>query len=247
MAIALGASLGSVTGGGASSQSLTSLSISGSDLAIIAVVRTENTSRTVSSVVWDDGSGGSPQSFTQHGSYVDMEASNHRISFWYLLGPSTSNSRIIATISANDVMYLAAVYYSGVAQSSAFTTASTATDTSSPGSQADTSDRDGSWHVAVGGSANAGMTPSTDTTERVETSNNTGIYDSNATVANTVSHTFNWTWGGGNAGWITAMMKPPASASGPTNLKSYDTNAKANIKSINTNLIANVKSLNTNT
>lgn len=35
-------------------------------------------------------------------------------------------------------------------------------------------------------------------------------------------------------------------ASGPANLKSYNTNLKANIKSINTNLIANVKSLNTN-
>ena len=37
-----------------------------------------------------------------------------------------------------------------------------------------------------------------------------------------------------------------AAASGPANLKTYNTNAKANIKSINTNLIANVKSLNTN-
>lgn len=37
-----------------------------------------------------------------------------------------------------------------------------------------------------------------------------------------------------------------APASGPANLKSYNTNLKANIKSINTNLIANVKSLNTN-
>jgi hypothetical protein len=35
-------------------------------------------------------------------------------------------------------------------------------------------------------------------------------------------------------------------ASGPANLKSYNTNLKANIKSINTNVIANVKSLNTN-
>lgn len=38
---------------------------------------------------------------------------------------------------------------------------------------------------------------------------------------------------------------PPVS--GPSNLKSYNTNLKANIKSICTNLIANVKSLNTNT
>ncbi len=35
-------------------------------------------------------------------------------------------------------------------------------------------------------------------------------------------------------------------ASGPANLKSYDTNLKANIKSYNTNLIANIKSMNTN-
>jgi len=33
---------------------------------------------------------------------------------------------------------------------------------------------------------------------------------------------------------------------GPTNLKTYNTNAKANIKTINTNAIANVKTLNTN-
>lgn len=39
---------------------------------------------------------------------------------------------------------------------------------------------------------------------------------------------------------------PFTAASGPANLKSYNTNLTANIKSINTNLIANVKSLNTN-
>jgi hypothetical protein len=37
-----------------------------------------------------------------------------------------------------------------------------------------------------------------------------------------------------------------ATASGPANLKSLDTNVKSNIKSINTNLIANCKSYNTN-
>jgi len=37
-----------------------------------------------------------------------------------------------------------------------------------------------------------------------------------------------------------------AVASGPANLKSYNTNVKANIKSINTNAIANVKSFDTN-
>lgn len=37
-----------------------------------------------------------------------------------------------------------------------------------------------------------------------------------------------------------------ATASGPANLKSLDTNVKANIKSYNTNLLANIKSINTN-
>ena len=35
-------------------------------------------------------------------------------------------------------------------------------------------------------------------------------------------------------------------ASGPANMKTYNTNVSANVKSINTNLIANVKSLDTN-
>lgn len=38
----------------------------------------------------------------------------------------------------------------------------------------------------------------------------------------------------------------PFTASGPANLKSYNTNLTANVKTINTNAIANVKSLNTN-
>jgi hypothetical protein len=47
--------------------------------------------------------------------------------------------------------------------------------------------------------------------------------------------------------WIGMIIAvQPPSASGPANLKSYNTNVKANIKSIDTNVIANVKSLNTN-
>ncbi len=58
----------------------------------------------------------------------------------------------------------------------------------------------------------------------------------------------------GNANTLTSSGSPTfasdvpntCTASGPTNLKSLDTNLKANIKSYNTNLIANVKSINTN-
>ncbi len=42
------------------------------------------------------------------------------------------------------------------------------------------------------------------------------------------------------------LQYPFSSPSGPTNLKSLNTNLKANIKSVNTNLLANIKSINTN-
>ena len=48
---------------------------------------------------------------------------------------------------------------------------------------------------------------------------------------------------GGSRG---AFASFPAVASGPANLKTYNTNVVANIKTINTNVIANVKTLNTN-
>lgn len=57
-----------------------------------------------------------------------------------------------------------------------------------------------------------------------------------------VNSTDNQAVSNAGSGWI--FTAPPAS--GPSNLKSYNTNLKANIKTINTNPIANVKSLNTN-
>lgn len=69
--------------------------------------------------------------------------------------------------------------------------------------------------------------------------------DSNGTVG-TGSQSLAWTsvasgsWGG----MILSMA--PAVASGPANLKTYNTNPKANIKTMNTNPIANVKTFDTN-
>lgn len=58
-------------------------------------------------------------------------------------------------------------------------------------------------------------------------------------------------FGGGDSfyifSWVAmTLVLRPAAASGPANLKSYNTNLKANIKTINGNPIANCKSLNTN-
>lgn len=60
------------------------------------------------------------------------------------------------------------------------------------------------------------------------------------------SHFINF-WSGVDSDGFVQVFGVELAASGPANLKSYNTNLKANIKSINTNLIANVKSLNTNT
>lgn len=46
--------------------------------------------------------------------------------------------------------------------------------------------------------------------------------------------------------WVAYTVALRPAASGPANMKSYDTNTKSNIKSINTNPIANIKSFDTN-
>ncbi len=62
--------------------------------------------------------------------------------------------------------------------------------------------------------------------------------------------TLNNPYGGGGisvSGGILALYAlVEVTASGPANLKTYNTNPTANIKTINTNVIANVKTLNTN-
>lgn len=60
----------------------------------------------------------------------------------------------------------------------------------------------------------------------------TGNMDATLSTSRTIKHAF-------------AVAFNPI-ASGPANLKTYNTNTKANIKTINTNTIANVKTLNTN-
>jgi len=52
--------------------------------------------------------------------------------------------------------------------------------------------------------------------------------------------------GGTNSQYWDIITGTNPLASGPSNLKSLDTNLKANIKSYNTNLIANIKSIDTN-
>lgn len=216
MAIAYGASLGTVNTGGVSTQNLTSLSISGSDPLLVVGVRTETVTKTVTSAVWDDGSGGSSQSLTQLGTYKDAEAGNHRLSVWYLIAPNTSNSRVQVTINANDVLGISAAYYTGVDQSTPFNTvASGGPDSAGSWTQLITSDRDGSWGFIGAISGNAGLAFTTGTTRQALPGPNGFFADSNATIANAGTYTFAWN-GGSTSAWIAAMMRTTAGGGGGT-------------------------------
>jgi hypothetical protein len=214
-AIAFGASLGTASAGSGTSISKGSLSISGTNLALLFWVATESNNPTVSSMNWDDGSGGSAQAFTQVSSYriIDTNANIQQISLWGLAAPNASNSRVIVNLSGtSNSITLGGVYYTGVAQSSAFTTGSAGNTTGVASySQADTSDTDGSWHVGITGDNNGTITMGANTTNRVGIGAfSMVLVDSNATVANGVSHTFNWNQsvGGAREAWVSAMMRP---------------------------------------
>lgn len=245
-AIAWVADLGTGNAGGISTRALTSLSLSGTNLNVATGIRTETTSKTVTVMNWDDGSGGSAEALTQLGTYADAESNNHRLSIWYKAGPNTSNSRLTVTINANDTLGMSAIYYSGVAQSSVFTTVTQGGPTTySSQSQLNTSDTNGSWQFGGSISGNGGWAFTSGGSARQILPSTGAFMDSNADIASGNTNTL--TWGGGSTtSWITAMMRP-AVAAGPANLKTYNTNLKANIKTANTNTLANMKSLDTNT
>lgn len=86
-------------------------------------------------------------------------------------------------------------------------------------------------------------------TERYDTAFGTGPdTHSGASVdsASTQTLTCTCTFAASTAGVCGSFASFPAAASGPANLKTWNTNAKANIKTMNTNAIANVKTWDTN-
>lgn len=215
MAIVAPTSLGTAAGNGTISKG--TLSISGSNLALIVGTQIDGAvTNTVSTMNWDDGAGGSAQALTQIGNYqtVDANANTTRISLWGLLAPSTSNSRVIATYSDGGGHSLLIEYYTGVIQAAAFTAGSGShTNGVTSYSQADTSDADGSWHIGFTADNNGTISMGTGSTAIVGIGTyNQVLVDSNAAVANTVSHTFNWNQAvsGAREAWVTAMMRPAA-------------------------------------
>jgi len=205
-AVGFGAGLGQSYAGGVSTRSLTGLSITGTDLLLTVATYSEVTSYTVTSCVWDDGSGGSSQTMTQQGTYLNVESGNHRMGLFTLLDPNTSNSRILCTFSGSSVHGIGAVYYTGVDSLASFATTQ---DTASGATITNTSTANGSWHLTYSMSANAGLTISSGATARQNLfGTSIHIADSNATVANGATHDFVYTWSSGNAGFNDLMLLP---------------------------------------
>lgn len=214
MAIAFESEYESVSGSSAN-PAIPNVNVTGDDRFLVYALLLENTSQTCSGVNLDDGGGGSAQAFTQIGTAVDVEASNFRIYFWGLKAPSTSsNRRIIATLSGSDNYQSGATNYTGVDQTTPTTDTQQGTDASSPGSQLNTSNLNGSWQLGIANNPYNNMVLTAGGVDRTQvgTAAKVGwIQDSNAGINSGSTNTFSWTFDT-KMGWITCMMRPSAAA-----------------------------------
>ena len=137
MAIAFNQSFGTSESGSANSLSLTNKTCAGSDRLLLVAISHGiwNGGSTVSSLTYAGGS------LTQLGPYFSYNGDGRRLSLWYLIAPSTSaNQTLSVSFSGTSYCSLTAVQYTGVDQTSPFTTPQTMDDSASPGSVSCTSD-----------------------------------------------------------------------------------------------------------
>ena len=185
-------------------------------------------------------------SMTQLGKGV-ADASGY-VYLYGLVNPATGANNVVASSSASVQWYGEAVSYTGVDQTTPFPdTEAYNSSTGTSFTESITTSVADSWIILQGRNSVGGPTAGANTTLRVSSpSTDVWFLDSNA-GRSTGSNALAWSYGTTETCYrIIAAIAPSASASGPANLKSLNTNLKANIKSINGNPIANVKSLNTN-
>lgn len=178
--------------------------------------------------------------------YVDsvQSPSDRYKVLYYLLNPALGANNIIASYSSSQSQTIVGGYnYTGVKKTGGFDTSSTNTATASTTFSTTLTAAGNTWTMMVWRDNNGGnVTAGSGTTVRLASE---GLCDSNGNVSG--STTLNLSGSSRNWGGImVSFYEEGVTPSGPTNLKSYNTNLKANIKSINTNLIANVKTLDTN-
>lgn len=237
MAIAFGA-ISSVT----NASSITSVAVSGSDtVGFVSVNGDDGASQSITAITW----GG--VSMTKINEVRMPSAANRWMSTWYVVNPGSS-----ATIAFTGGTYWRAFsyYVTGAKQTGIPDSSNVGTTTGTSISVATTVVASNSWLFLMKADGTGGQTDTPSnavTTARLSAdAGGLALLDSNGTVG-TGSQTATDSISGSSTplGGI-AFSIAPAVASGPTNLKSLDTNVKANIKSYNTNVIANIKSINTN-
>lgn len=173
-----------------------------------------------------------------------------KLTVFGLSSPATGSHNVVITQTGTSFLYSTAMSHSGTnstGQPDSFNTGTTASGTTLAVSTTVVASNCWLLGYCAGDNGNNPGAGSGTTLRAVRGADAyVGGLDSNGTVG-TGSQTLNFTMPVTQAiGAIVFSIKPVASASGPANLKSYNTNLKANIKSIDTNLIANVKSLDTN-
>lgn len=204
--------IGETQGGGSATKSIGGLDLTGLD-TIICYVYMETNTNSVSSLVFDDGSGGNTETFTQVGTYEQLEASNHEGSAWILTSIDTANERILLTANASDVMSLTCAGFSGVDSADPIEDLDQGHNSTTPYDIQATSIEDGSWHTAWVWNANGGGGVSAEYDNQVGTSAQ-WYTDSDGGVSNTTTHTITRTLGSGNGGWISFMLNPGTGGGG---------------------------------
>jgi len=244
MAIARDAAKYEVLSTGGSGPFTTSFTTSGSNRILFVGVRVDTGSDIISGVTYGGVSmtAVTGQAFSSNFGYLKL---------FVLHNPASGANDIVVSTSNYTGAWLVAASYTGVKQTGQPEVNAKAADTANvsevTGTLTTTSDNNWLLMFAIVNSTAGGTVAAGSGTTLITDSNKyTAFLDSNGakTPAGSYSLVADNTSSSVRMTYIIVCFAPPAS--GPANLKSYNTNLKANIKSINTNLIANCKSLDTN-
>jgi len=186
---------------------------------------------------------------------VNASQGQAKSAVWYLANPATGAKNVLFTPVSSGTNFVCAVSFSGANTASPIGTNGTSTAVSSTTiSKAVTTTFANSFLVdCIGTEQDAAHVYGADAgqTQRMWAQINSwsGGGASTKPTTTTGSYTLGWTKSSGTTAIalsLSVLEIRELVASGPANLKSYNTNLSANIKSIDTNPIANIKSLNTN-
>lgn len=181
----------------------------------------------------------------------DSPGSQTETGIWYLASPATGSNNVVVTSNATLNINSGGISFTGANPSSPIGASTTKqqvdgiTNTASLTTSFDNSMIVDAWGMS--GTATLVVVTGTNQTSRWVNSTSRTAMGSNETTTTAGSYTLAWAWTTSRiSGGCLLEVRELSAASGPANLKSYNTNVKANIKSIDTNVLANIKKLDTN-